>query len=185
MSEFWSKKLGAPAPVQPAVPTPPPWWADSQPVPQYQPPTQYQGQQYSPALAAQMNQNTPMAGHPSHDQYIAQLRKIPSGDLTQEQMEEIAEWELSHVSKMTERCPRCGSGNVMKSPPSRYGSASDRCFDCNYSSYGPDMQPATSGTPRGGSTAARQIDAGGAVKSMYLKVGDGKGIPANYVPRGA
>lgn len=201
-SDFWARKIGGiatPRPQQPqqAVPQGGAWWQDAPPPqqqgqyapePMYGQPQQYQGygypqQGYNPALQAQMpGQQAPG----SREQYIGQLKRVPADQLNQQQMEEIAQFELETMDKYNLSCPNCGSANFVPAGTviqnKRMGS--DKCFDCGASSstYTSSPEPA-----RGGGSASkarrldvRQIDTGGAVESMYLKF---DGVPAGYMPR--
>lgn len=193
-SDWWMRKLGGisqPEPqAQPApAPKPAAWWQE-RPVPQ--PPQAYDqyGRPANTALAAQMpySGQTGANGMPLA-QYIQQLRRIPADQLSQEQMEEIARFELENEAKYNTTCPNCGSANFVAAGTVIQGKrmGSDKCFDCGASSstYTSSPEPAVGG--RGSSTAPyrdiRQIDTGGAGgASMYLKF---SGVPQSYVPRGA
>lgn len=184
-SDFWARKLAGvvqPAPQQ----APPPqqggaWWQEA--------PQQYRGYQ-SPALQAQMPYGGPAGaqGMPL-EQHIVQLKRIPAEELSQEQMEAIARFELEHDQKYNQVCPQCASANFAPAGTviSKKRLGSDKCFDCGASSstYTSSPEPAAGG--KGNSKAAyrdiRQIDTGGAGgQSMYLKF---NGVPGSYVPRGA
>jgi hypothetical protein len=200
-ADFWSRQLGgqpqhqAP-PAQPAQPRQPQraWWQDPEPEPQYQPPQQYApapqgyGQQQVGALQQQMpyGGSTGGAGLPE-GQYIAQLKRVPSSELTGEQMEHIADYEIRTMGQHTTRagqtgshCPRCDSGNFATAGTrNAHGTfTTDKCFDCNFSARGPE--PGIGGGSKKGSKPTRQIDSGGGVSSMYLRF---NGLPNQYVPR--
>lgn len=188
-SDFWSRKIGGLATPQPQAPAPQqqaPWWQDPQPqqVPQTHP------NQYGypdPALQAQMPYQGPNGpqGMPE-EQYIRQLQRTPAEDLTQDQMEQIAQWSLEHKEKYNQVCPNCGSGNFIpagtKVGTTRMGT--DKCFECGASSstFTSSPEPALGG--RSSSTVPtrdiRQIDTGGGAGSMYMKM---RGLPGGYMPR--
>lgn len=186
-SDFWGRKLAGIAQPKPQAPAPPPqgaWWQ-----PQQAPQPAYPPQQYGypdPALQAQMPYQGPTGPNGMPDQeYINQLRSIPADQLSQQQMETIAEYEL-RSAKYNQSCPQCGSANFAPAGTvianKRMGS--DKCFDCGASSstYTSSPEPAV-----GGSKASkapyrdvRQIDTGGhGGASMYLKF---RGVPAEYMP---
>jgi hypothetical protein len=195
-SDFWAKKIGGiatPRPQQPAPSSGGAWWQEPAPQQQYQGPQSPMpiGYPYgqplynNPALAAQMpGQQVPG----SREQYVAQLMRIPADQLNQQQMEEIALFELESREKYNLNCPQCGSTNFAPQG-TKLGTTTlgtDKCFDCGASSsaYVSSPEPA-----RGGSKASkapyrevRQIDTGGAVQSMYMKF---NGVPAGYMPRGS
>lgn len=198
-NDFWSRKLAGIAQPAPQAPAPASqqgaWWQDTPAQPQY--PQQYQGyngnppipQGYNPALQAQMPYGGPTGaqGMPL-EQYIGQLKRIPTEDLNQQQMEEIARFELEHDRKYNQTCPQCGSGDFVPAGTVIQGKrmGSDKCFACgaSASTFTSSPEPAV-----GGSKASkapyrdvRQIDTGGAGgHSMYLKF---NGVPQSYVPRG-
>lgn len=206
-NDFWAKRLAGiatPQPQQPAPNSGGAWWQDSPPQPRPQElapgtqfyPTQYGQQGYNPALQAQMPGQGYGQGDPGspaqREQYIRQLRRVKNAAdaLTQEQMEEIAEWELANEAKYNTRCPQCDSANFVPAGTVIQGKrmGSDKCFDCGASSstYTSSPEPASGG---GGKTSkapyrdVRQIDTGGANgESMYLAF---DGVPAGYMPRGS
>lgn len=183
-SEFWARKIGGiaqPAPQAPAPQQGGAWWQEPV-VPQPQAPQQYQ----NPALQAQMPYSGPTggAGLPE-EQYVRQLLRVPADELTQEQMETIARWELANKGKYNTECPQCGSTSYVPAGTKLGGTtfSTEKCFECGLSARGPE--PALGGGRPGNSSAAykevRQIDTGGASGSMYMKF---NGVPAGYVPRG-
>lgn len=192
MSDFWTKKLAGmatpPAPAQPAQ-SQGAWWQDAQPQQQVQQGLQYAQHQYGhpdPALQAQMPYGGPTGpqGMPE-EQHIKQLMRTPADQLTQDQMELIAQWELANKEKYNQVCPQCGSANFapagMKIGTTRM--PTDKCFECGASSstFTSSPEPALGG--RSSSSApyrdVRQIDTGGGAGSMYMKF---RGMPGNYVP---
>lgn len=202
-SDFWARKIGGIATPQPQAAPPSSggaWW-QPEPAPQpysqpdgyraaqgYPPPLPYPPQGYNPALQAQMPGQHPGQVAPgSRDQHIQQLMRIGADQLSQEQMEEIAQWELENKGRYNQSCPQCGSANFaprgMKLLNTTLGS--DKCFDCGASSstHTSSPEPATGGS--GASKARRldirQIDTGGANgQSMYLAF---DGVPGSYLPR--
>jgi hypothetical protein len=201
-SDFWARKIGGiatPRPQQPpqAVPQGGAWWQEpasqqqpyGYPPQDYPPPPVYPQQYaapppgYNPALQAQMP-GQPAPG--SREQYIGQLKRVPTEQLNQGQMEEIAQFELDTMDKYNMSCPSCGSANFVPAGTviqnKRMGS--DKCFDCGASSstYTSSPEPAGGGssTSKARRLDIRQIDTGGAVESMYLKF---DGVPAGYMPR--
>lgn len=174
MGDWWARKLGA----IPARPEQKPasrgaWWE-----PGAQP-------RADAGLRAQMPQDGPAGpGGMPLAQYIRQLRSIPADQLSQDQMEEIARFDLQNNQKYASTCPSCGSGNFVAAGTVLAGTrmGTDKCFDCGGSSsqYVSSPEPARGGGSRAPHVATRQIDTGGAGGSMYLKFG---GVPAGYVPR--
>ena len=184
-NDFWSRQLGVPSnePQRPAQAPQRAWWQEPDPYHQAQPqygglaqqmPGQYQGSHGNPAI--------PQNGQ-GFEQYIAQLKAIPAGQLSGEQMEQIAEFELRTKASQNNTCPQCGSTNYIPAGM-RVGGVimpTEKCFNCGLSARGPE--PAIGGRGGGGaSSAARQIDTGGGAGSMYLKF---RGVPASYMPKGS
>lgn len=187
-NEWWAKKIGAlatPRPQQPGPAFTGAWWQE---------PQQYQGSNGNPAipqhvaLQAQMPYGGPAGpqGVPE-EQYVRQLQRVPTEDLTQDQMETIAAWELRNKAKYNQVCPQCRSANFAPAG-TRLGNSTlgtDKCFDCggSHSTYTSSPEPASGGRGTSGARRldVRQIDTGGAAGSMYLKLGN---MPASYVPRG-
>lgn len=190
-SDFWSRQLGVPAnePQRPAQAPQRAWWQEPDPyqqaqqqrqelAPGYQPqPTNYGG------LQQQMPYGGPTAGAGVPEaQYIQQLKATPASQLSGEQMEQIAEFELRTKQNHNSSCPQCGSSNYLPAGM-RVGGVimpTEKCFNCGLSARGPE--PAIGGRGGGGaSSSARQIDTGGGAGSMYLKF---RGVPASYMPKG-
>jgi hypothetical protein len=169
MSEFWSRAFGPPAQA-----SPPPqgqgraWWQEPDP---YQSVQQPQRQAYQ--AEPQQKSLTPAE--------IRQLRKgVGHQNLTLDQAEAIAEYDLATKDKYSHACPECGSGNFIlagtRMPTGLM--TTDKCFDCGHSARGP--APAIGGAG-GGGAATRQIDTGGAGgQSMFRRF---TGMPASYMPR--
>lgn len=174
-SDFWSRQLGVPSnePQRPAQAPQRAWWQDPDP---------YQ-QAAQPALQRQMPYSGPTAGPAVPEaQYIQQLKAIPAGQLSGEQMEQIAQFELRTKQIQNNACPQCGGSNYIPAG-TRVGGVvmpTEKCFNCGLSARGPE--PAVGGRGGGGASAsARQIDTGGGAGSMYLKF---RGVPASYMPKG-
>lgn len=189
-SDFWSRKIGGLATPQPQAPAPPPqqqgaWWQTPQP--QQAPPSQQQYGYPNEALQQQMPYQGPTGpqGMPE-EQYIRQLQRVPAEDLTQDQMEQIAQWELTNKEKYNQTCHQCGSANFIpagtKVGTTRMGT--DKCFDCGASSstFVSSPEPAVGGgrASKAAYRDIRQIDTGGGAGSMYLTF---RGLPPGYVPR--
>ena len=194
-SDFWARKIGGIAQPRPAAPAPAQggaWWQDAPAPVQHMQPQQPYGypdaalQAQMPGQPAQFQQSD---GQVVNEQLIQQLRRIPADQLSQQQMELIAEWELANTSKYNSVCPQCSSGNFVPAGTVIQGKrmGSDKCFDCGASSsmYTASPEPAVGGS-RGSKAPyrdVRQIDTGGADgTSMYLKF---RGVPQAYMPRGA
>lgn len=178
-SEFWAKKLAGiatPPPTRPAQTVAPgPWWQEQAPV----------QQGYGHALDAQMPAR-PQYSSTAEDQRVQQLRRMPADQLTQDDMELIARWELANRQTHNNACPNCGSGNFA-ARGTRLGTTvlgSDKCFECGGSSSTSVSSPEPALGGGGRSKAAyrqvRQIDTGGGAGSMYLQF---DGTPSSYIPR--
>ncbi len=163
---FWASKLGVePQPVQPARKA---WWQDD-------PQQVYDQRQLPPPGYPQQ------AVAPQNDEAMfRQLQRIPAGELTQEQMEFMAEHELGRA-KYNQSCPQCGSNNFVPAG-SKVGGVlmpTDKCFECGASVRSPE--PALGGrATAGASHVTRQIDTGGGAGSMYLQF---RSVPSSYRPR--
>lgn len=165
---FWASKLGTEQqPVQPRRA----WWQDE---PQ---------QIYDRSQISQI----PPQGYAAEtvpvqqaDQIFKSLMRVPADQLTQEQMEFMAEHELARP-KYNNACPQCGSGNYTPAGTKLGGvmMPTEKCFDCGLSARGPE--PAIGGRPSGAAKSTRQIDTGGAAGSMYMTF---RGVPSSYIPRG-
>lgn len=174
-SDFWAKQLGVPPsePQRPSQPQQRPWWQDPDPY-----------QAASPALQRQMPQaGAPSYGGESEQVVINQLKSIPAGQLSAEQMEQIAEYELRTKAIQNNRCPQCGGGNYIPAGTRIHGVTmpTEKCFECGLSARGPEPAIGGRGGGGGASSSARQIDTGGGAGSMYLKF---RGVPGSYMPRG-
>lgn len=168
MNDFWARKLGA-RPATPAAPQPVPpgtaWWQ-------------------TPAVAPIPAQpGTPQQALVPRDS-VVELQHLPADQLSQDQMEQLAQWTLQQ-QKYNTGCPQCQSTNYApqgtKMATGRM--TSGHCFECGYSessspAQSPDMQPSGSGGKPG--QASRQIADGGASRKNIQR----EGLPTQYVPRG-
>lgn len=156
---FWAKAFQS-EPINPPV-TPTygkVWWQNDAPTP---PPT--------------MHNTVSAPSYGGHD--IKALKKKRAVDLTVEEAEAVAEYDLAQSRKHHNECPQCGSGNITEMQH-RMGTVT-RCFDCGYAPRSPEpVVGASSGN--GQSSATRQIDTGGAGGSMYMRM---QGVPASYQPK--
>jgi hypothetical protein len=113
------------------------------------------------------------------EQYVKSLLKVPADQLSQEQMDMIAEWELRSKAKYNTECPQCGSGNYVPSGTRIGGTtfSTEKCFDCGLSARGPEPALGGRGAANIPTREVRQIDTGGAAGSMYMRF---DGLPPNY-----
>jgi hypothetical protein len=172
MNDFWARKLGTTVPEQP-VQTRRAWWQDE---PQQVYDQGRQLAQLSPhGYPAETVPNPQQA-----DQVFKSLLRVPADQLTGEQMEFMAEYELSRP-KYNNTCPQCGSGNYITAGTRLAGVTmpTEKCFDCGLSARGPE--PAVGGRATGAAKSTRQIDTGGGSGSMYMAF---RGVPSSYIPRG-
>lgn len=110
------------------------------------------------------------------------IRKRGHNQISAEEAEEIAEYDLTHKPKYMNECPNCGSGNFIPAGM-RMGSTimpTDKCFNCGAGARSPEPAVGASGS-RGASISTRQIDTGGGGGNMFGQLG---GIPRSYMPRG-
>lgn len=166
--DFWARQLGVEAP-QPSQPVKRAWWQEE---PQ---------RVYDRGIPRQGYQ--PEAVAPQNDEVMfRQLQRVPASELTQEQMEFMAEHELGRA-KYNQSCPQCGSSNFIPAG-TKTGTQimpTDKCFDCGASARSPE--PALGGRGRASgvpSSVTRQIDTGGSGGSMYMKFNS---VPVSYRPR--
>jgi hypothetical protein len=117
-------------------------------------------------------------------QDLKQIRKRGHQNISPEEAEAIAEYDLATKPKHQNRCPECDSGNFIPAGTrvnvGGIGTMpTDKCFDCGYSARGPER--AVGGSSGGGSIHTRQIDTGGAGgQSMF---GRFNGVPRTYMPK--
>lgn len=172
MSGFWDQVLGPPQP-NPVVSTSRggAWWQDDDPYGQLQRQDAPQGY-YPPGYGQQ------------HEEAVVQrLRKVRGAarNLSPDEAEMIARYDLDHKAKYHVHCPQCGSGNYIPAGTRVNGVTmpTERCFECGLAARSPDMAIGGAG---GGGLATRQIDTGGgAGPSMYMAF---QQTPKSYLPRG-
>jgi hypothetical protein len=197
VSNFWAKRTNNPAlpqPVQPQVnpaylPTPVgnAWW-QPQPTsaPQYpqgyppappgypQQPPQYPGQfppQAYPPGYPQQQPPYPPQGYPPPGQY--QPQGYPPGYYPPPEEDLSAHLAKAKSSKVTDRCPECGSGNMM---PPRGRQSHGRCFECGYNGGMFEQTGSQGGLPSG-------VDAGAAATPARQVASGGAGGQSNYSPQ--
>jgi hypothetical protein len=172
MNDFWSRKLGT-EPVQPAPQTRRAWWQDD--------PQQIydRGRQLADLSPHGYPAETVPNPH-QEEELFKSLRRVPASQLTDEQMDFMAEFEL-RLPKYNQMCPQCGSNNFAPQG-SRIGGVTmptDKCFNCGASARSPE--PALGGrATAGASKGTRQIDTGGGAGSMYMAF---RTVPNSYIPR--
>lgn len=175
---FWDSVFtpapGAPAVQQAASVQGRAWWQDA-PEQVYQPQQGYLQDVASGYPAQQQGPN---------DADLKKIRKRGHQQVSSEEAEAIAEYDLATKQKHLNRCPECDSGNFIPAGTRvNVGGVgimpTDKCFDCGYSARGPER--AVGGGSGGGSIHTRQIDTGGAGgNSMFMKF---TGVPRSYAPR--
>lgn len=143
------------------------WWQD-EPEQVYNPQQSQVVQQYQQA---------------PQQQDLKQLRKRGHEQISADEAEAIAEYDLATKPKHQNRCPECDSGNFIPAGTRvNVGGIgmmpTDKCFDCGYSARGPER--AVGGGSGTGSIHTRQIDTGGAGGSMFMRF---SGVPRSYAPR--
>jgi hypothetical protein len=114
-------------------------------------------------------------------QDIAQIRKRGHDNISAEEAEAIAEYDLANKAKYQNVCDQCGSGNFILAGTRVAGviMPTNKCFNCGNSARSPE--PAVGGGSGSGSIHTRQIDTGGAGgNSMFMKF---NGVPRGYAPR--
>ena len=173
MSNFWADKLGGSAPPphvqqQPSRAPQAPWWA---PTPA------------SPHLQVQ----APAAGQAaSMPHTYDELKRMRADEMSQEQMELLAEYELQ-ADKYQQNCPHCGAGGFIKQGDRvggiRFGT--DRCFECGAGASTLTMSPEPAAGVTGNKAASihtRQT-ANGGLQATYGH--HHTSLPASYLPRGS
>lgn len=167
---FWASRLGIePQPVQPRRA----WWQD-------EPQQTYERPQQTARLSPPGYTAETVPNPRQEEEVFKSLLRVPADQLSQEQMEFMAEYELARP-KYNHSCPQCGSGNYTPAGTKLGGvmMPSEKCFDCGLSARGPE--PAIGGRSTGAAKATRQIDTGGGAGSMYMTF---RGVPSSYIPRG-
>lgn len=113
-------------------------------------------------------------------QDLSDIRRRGHQDISREEAEAIAEFDLATKPKYQAVCDQCGSGNFVVAG-TRIGGIvmpTDKCFNCGNSARSPE--PAVGGGSGTGSVHTRQIDTGGAGGSMFMRF---NGVPRSYAPR--
>lgn len=167
---FWDRVVAETMPPQqPQRATGKAWWQEPDPIPSVQ---NYGGLQAQSALS----QPSLVAG----EERIRALKRMNSAEMSQDDMEFLAEYELG-LDKYNTMCPQCGSSNYVTAGTKIGGVVmpSEKCFECGLSARGPEPAVGARGGSQG-SIHTRQIDTGGSAGSMYMKF---NGIPNSYVPR--
>jgi hypothetical protein len=111
---------------------------------------------------------------------LNQIRKRGHQQISSEEAELIAEYDLAHKDKYLNACPQCGSGNFLPAGTRMAGviMPTNKCFNCGGGARSPE--PAVGGGSGRGSIATRQTDTGGGGGSMF---GTLTGVPRSYIPR--
>ena len=170
---FWDNVF-APQPGQqaPSSPQAQPraWWQDQ--------PQQTLGQQSAPRMGNQYAQD-----QYSEEREVKAIRKRGHQQISAEEADRIARFDLENKARYAGHCPECDSGNYLAAGtrvkvPGVTVMPTDKCFDCGYSYRGPE--PVKGGGSGQGSIHTRQIDTGGAAGSMF---GVFNGVPRTYMPR--
>lgn len=163
---FWDNVFQNPEPQQRAqVQSPAAWWRDN---PQPVQPQSFETQQYP--QQTQINA-----------QQVALIRKRGHQNISAEEADAIAEYDLATKAKYQAVCDQCGSGNFILAGTRIAGVVmpTNKCFNCGNSARSPE--PALGGGSGSGSIHTRQIDTGGAGGvSMF---GRFNGVPQTYAPR--
>lgn len=162
---FWDNVFSGPQQtvVSPAIPNRA-WWQDE--------PQQVYQQQQGTRVPHQQEMN---------QQDVQQIRKRGHQNISPEEAEAIAEYDLATKAKYQAVCDQCGSGNFILAGTRIAGviMPTNKCFNCGNSARSPE--PAIGGGSGSGSVATRQIDTGGAGGvSMF---GRFNGVPRGYAPR--
>lgn len=122
----------------------------------------------------------PVQQGPSQQQ-LQQIRKRGHQNISSEEAEAIAEYDLATKAKYQAVCDQCGSGNFILAGTRIAGVVmpTNKCFNCGNSARSPE--PAVGGGSGQGSIHTRQIDTGGAGgNGMFGKL---SGVPRSYMPR--
>ena len=169
---FWDNVFQAP-PAQPINPPltsgqPRAWWQNDDPYAEI-----HQGQQV-------VQENYGQQQGPSA-QDIQKIRKRGHQNISADEAEAIAQYDLAHKDKYAAMCDQCGSGNFILAGTRIAGVVmpTNKCFNCGNSARSPE--PAVGGGSGAGSIHTRQIDTGGhAGNSMFMKF---NGVPRSYMPK--
>lgn len=163
---FWDNVFQGPA--QPQAPAPPqsrPWWQDPDP--------------YEQVPRGQVQQPQYQQGPSQQD--LQKIRKRGHNQISPDEAEAIAEYDLATKAKYQAVCDQCGSGNFILAGTRIAGviMPSNKCFNCGNMARSPE--PAVGGGSGKASIHTRQIDTGGAGgNSMF---GVLTGVPRSYMPR--
>lgn len=172
---FWDNVFQAPAqqPINPPLTNglPRAWWQNDDPYAQVA-----QGQQY-----IQQNYGQPQGPSQHTQQQLREIRRRGHQNISAEEAEEIARFDLETKAKYQNVCDQCGSGNFIPAGTRVAGMImpTNKCFNCGNSARSPE--PAVGGGSGSGAIHTRQIDTGGAGgQSMYMRF---TGVPRSYAPK--
>jgi hypothetical protein len=112
-----------------------------------------------------------------------QLKAMRASEMTQEQMEALAQMELQ-FDKYNHVCPSCGSGNFLPQG-TKVGNArmgTDKCFECGASSSALTQSPeaAVGGTGGKPGRQTKQVAGGSGTYGMHHSQ-----LPVQFIPRNA
>jgi hypothetical protein len=167
---FWDRVVAETMPPQqPQRATGRAWWQEPDPIPSVQ---------NHGGLQAQSSLSQPPLE--TRETRARQLMRMNSSEMSQEDMEFLAEFELER-DKYHTMCPQCGSSNYVTAGTKLGGVTmpTEKCFECGLSARGPEPAVGAKGGSQG-SIHTRQIDTGGASSSMYMRF---TGVPSSYIPR--
>lgn len=161
---FWDNVFQGQA-QQPAPVTGRAWWQDPDP--------------YEQVPRGQAQQPQYQQGPSQQD--LQKIRKRGHNQISPDEAEAIAEYDLATKAKYQAVCDQCGSGNFILAGTRIAGviMPSNKCFNCGNMARSPE--PAVGGGSGKASIHTRQIDTGGAGgNSMF---GVLTGVPRSYMPR--
>lgn len=176
MSDFWTRKLAGSAPpphIQQPVPQQPAqpgaWWmTPAHPSAQVPLPPEVSG--------------TPGSGPQLIQEDYQTLKGMNAGQMTQAQMEALAEIELT-FAKYNEICDQCGSTNFIPrgTKVGNFRMPTAKCFECGNSSgmLASSPEPAVSGSGGKRSKHTRQLGGGQGSYGQHHSQ-----LPQQYLPRG-
>lgn len=172
---FWDNVFAGPSQPQQQTISPPvslgrAWWQD-------EPQQTYQTLEHP--SAPRMGEQYVQEGRTAQD--LQKIRKRGHQEISAEEAEEIAQYDLATKAKYQAVCDQCGSGNFVAAGTRIAGVVmpTNKCFNCGNSARSPE--PALGGGSGSNSTATRQIDTGGAGgASMFMRF---NGVPRSYAPR--
>ena len=170
---FWDNVFSNGQAPQPQAQTARPWWQDEQVHQTFeQPPGPRMGDQY---VQSQGQRQGPS------QQDLQKIRKRGHQNISADEAEAIAEYDLATKPKYQNVCDQCGSGNFVVAGQRIAGVVmpTNKCFNCGNSARSPE--PAVGGGSGQGAIHTRQIDTGGAGgNSMFMRF---NGVPRSYAPR--